>query len=140
MTSHVLCAVDLEHDETGLLKTAADLATHYGATLSVVTVIPDYGMSVVSGYFEPGTMKKAAEEASTRLHAFVDKTLPGHGHVQHLVEVGNIYRMVLDAAERAGADLIVIGSHKPDLVDRLTGPNAEKVVRHADCSVLVVRR
>ncbi len=45
MTKHVLCAVDLTHvnAEAKLLKKAAALAEFYGASLSVVTVIPDYG-------------------------------------------------------------------------------------------------
>ncbi len=32
-----------------------------------------------------------------------------------------------------------IGSHRPELKDYLLGPNAARVVRHANCSVLVVR-
>ena len=36
-------------------------------------------------------------------------------------------------------DLIVMASHRPELKDYLIGPNAARVVRHADCSVQVVR-
>jgi nucleotide-binding universal stress UspA family protein len=36
-------------------------------------------------------------------------------------------------------DLIVIGSHGYDALDRLLGTTAAKVVNHADRSVLVVR-
>jgi nucleotide-binding universal stress UspA family protein len=35
--------------------------------------------------------------------------------------------------------LIVMNSHRPDLRDHLIGSNASQVVRHASCSVLVVR-
>ena len=61
MTKHILCAVDLTHPESEvrLLKKSAELAEFYGATLSVVTVIPDYGMSIVGSYFKEGTMKAA---------------------------------------------------------------------------------
>ena len=51
----------------------------------------------------------------------------------------------LDPAEIAGESLagvvylIVMGSHHPELKDYLLGPNAAKVMRHADCSVMVVR-
>jgi nucleotide-binding universal stress UspA family protein len=37
------------------------------------------------------------------------------------------------------ADLIVIGSHHPNWSTYLIGSNATKIVRHALCSVLVVR-
>ena len=46
---------------------------------------------------------------------------------------------ILDAAEDLGIDLIVIGSHKPDLTDYFLGSTAARVVRHAQCPVLVMR-
>jgi nucleotide-binding universal stress UspA family protein len=42
-------------------------------------------------------------------------------------------------AEKAGADLVVVGSHRPAMKDYLLGTNAARVVRHARCSVLVAR-
>lgn len=141
MTKHVLCAVDLTHGESeaALLRKAADLAGFYGATLSVVTVVPDYGMSVVGSFFKDGTMKAAVEEANTKLHDFVAHTLPDWEHVQHIVEVGTAYEMILDAIKRSQADLVVMGAHKPDLIDRIQGPNSARVSRMAPCSVLIVR-
>jgi nucleotide-binding universal stress UspA family protein len=32
-----------------------------------------------------------------------------------------------------------MGSGRPELADYLLGPNADKVVRHAKCSVMAVR-
>ncbi len=138
---HVLCAIDLTHleSEGKLLKTAADLADFYGATLSVVTVVPDYGMSIVGSYFKEGTMKSAVQSANEQLHDFVVKTLPDHGAVQHIVEVGTAYERILEAIGRAEADLVVMGAHKPNLMDKLQGPNSARVARQAPCSVLIVR-
>ncbi len=87
MTKHVLCAVDLSHLETevGLLHKAAELATFYKASLSVVTVVPDYGMTIVGSYFKEGTMKSAVEMANEKLHAFVSDNLKDFGKVQHIV-------------------------------------------------------
>jgi nucleotide-binding universal stress UspA family protein len=59
--------------------------------------------------------------------------------VRHVVVTGNTYDEILRVAEADGAALIVIGAHQPDLRDYLLGPNAARVVRHAKCSVLVVR-
>jgi universal stress protein F len=58
---------------------------------------------------------------------------------RRIVAEGRIYREILKAAQTIQADLIVMGSHHPELKDYLLGPNAAKVVRHADCSVMVVR-
>ncbi|WP_298802970.1 universal stress protein [uncultured Lentibacter sp.] len=141
MTNHVLCAVDLSHLETevGLLQKAAELATFYKATLSVVTVVPDYGMTIVGSYFKEGTMKSAVKMANEKLHEFVSETLKDFGKVQHIVEIGTPYEQILEAIKVAKADLVVMGAHKPDLLDRLQGPNSARVARYAPCSVLIVR-
>ena len=141
MTKHILCAVDLSHIDTEdkLLRAAADLAKFYGASLSVVSVVPDYGMSIVGSYFRDGTMKEAVPAADQQLHDFVRDTLPDFGRVQHIIEVGTIYEMILGAIKKSKADLVVVGAHKPDLIDRLQGPNSARVARYAPCSVLVYR-
>ena len=55
------------------------------------------------------------------------------------VRMGGVYPEILAEAESWGADLIVIGSHRPAMMTYLLGSNAKTVVRHAKCSVLVVR-
>jgi nucleotide-binding universal stress UspA family protein len=47
---------------------------------------------------------------------------------------------VLAEAEEWGADLVVVGSHRPTMATYLLGSNAKTIVRHAKCSVLVVRK
>ncbi|PYG31149.1 universal stress protein [Pelagimonas varians] len=141
MTKHILCAVDLSHLETevSILRTAAELAKFHGASLSVVTVVPDYGMTIVGSFFKEGTMKSAVKAANDKLHEFVAETLKDFGKVQHIVEIGTPYEMILEAINVSKADLVILGAHKPDLVDRLQGPNSARVARYAPCSVLVVR-
>ncbi len=46
---------------------------------------------------------------------------------------------ILAFATEIGADMIVIDSHDPGLVDYFLGSVAARVVRHAHCSVLVAR-
>ena len=46
---------------------------------------------------------------------------------------------ILTSADECGAVLIIIGSHKPGLEDYFLGSTASRVVRHAQCSVLVLR-
>jgi nucleotide-binding universal stress UspA family protein len=55
------------------------------------------------------------------------------------VRFGGTYQEILAHAEKIGAELIVIGSHKPNVADYLLGSTAARVVRHARCSVYVVR-
>ena len=51
----------------------------------------------------------------------------------------SIYDEILGQAKEAGADLIIVGSHRPAMKDYLLGTNAGRVVRHASCSVLIAR-
>lgn len=46
---------------------------------------------------------------------------------------------ILDYAEENDVDLIIMASHKPELMDYLIGSTAARVVRHAKCSVMVIR-
>ena len=52
---------------------------------------------------------------------------------------GHSGRSIVDVAKDIHADCIVIGSHKPGLIDYLLGSTAARVVRHAPCAVHVLR-
>jgi nucleotide-binding universal stress UspA family protein len=140
MYKDILLAVDLG-DETSwrrALPTAVDLCRASGAALHVVTVVPDFGMTIVADYFPPDFEKKALAQANERLRAFLAKNAPGI-KAQCIVGHGTVYEEILRAAEKSKCDLIVLAAHRPALKDYLLGPNAARVVRHAQCSVLVVR-
>jgi nucleotide-binding universal stress UspA family protein len=143
MTGPVLCAVDVSnpHRDDNVLRAAARMAALDAAQLDVITVVPDYGMSVVGSFFDAQHHDKAVEESRQRLHDLVTEVLGKEANesVRHVVVTGNTYDEILRVAEADGAALIVIGAHQPDLRDYLLGPNAARVVRHAKCSVLVVR-
>ncbi|HYA81673.1 MAG TPA: universal stress protein [Methylocystis sp.] len=59
--------------------------------------------------------------------------------VSTVVRFGAAYHEVLIEAEEWGADLILLSSHRPSMSTYLLGSNAAKIVRHAGCSVLVLR-
>ncbi|MCH2095273.1 MAG: universal stress protein [Rhodobacteraceae bacterium] len=141
MHKHILVAVDLTHreDAAKLVAEAGRLAKFENANLHLVTVLPDYGMSFVGSFFQDGTLKAATAAAHDSLRALADDVLTDHGQVQCIVEIGSVYEKTLKAAKLSNADLIVVGAHKPDLADRVMGPNAARIARHANVSVQVVR-
>lgn len=139
----ILCAVDINNtqEESYVLETAARLAQMDGAQLDVVAVVPDFGASVVGRYFEDHHVATARDTAGKLLNEFCQEVLGARVNekLRHIIAVGTVYEEVLKAAQFGSADLIVIGAHRPDLKDYLIGPNASRVVRHAACSVYVVR-
>ncbi|WP_299442129.1 universal stress protein [uncultured Rhodospira sp.] len=141
MFNSVLVSVDLDasFDWEKTYPTAVALAHQWQARLDVMTVVPDFGMSIVGQFFPSGYKQEMAHIVMEKLREKADAALPPGMAVNHLVGEGNVYESVLSMAEQREIDLIVIGAHRPELRDYLLGPNAARVVRHATCSVLVVR-
>ncbi|MBK0326634.1 universal stress protein [Rhodobacteraceae bacterium F11138] len=143
MTNSVLCAVDVSNADVDakVLEQAVRLADADDAQLDVITVVPDFGKSLVSDFFEENFHEKAESEAGKQLRKLCVATVGDarNQKIRHIVATGSAYSEILHAAELAGTDLIVIGAHKPDIKDFVMGPNAARVARYARCSVFVVR-
>lgn len=141
MYQNILVPIDLGDPDSwqDALPAALNYAKLYQAKLHFLTVIPDFGMTMVGQFFPNNFEKQAVSQAETALKAFVTEhvgdDIPHQTHIGH----GTVYKEILEASESLKADLIVIGSHRPELKDYLLGPNAARVVRHANCSVLVAR-
>lgn len=141
MSGKVMVAIDLAHanEQKNILEIGKKLADMDGASLSVVTVIPDFGMSIVGSYFAKDAGANALKSATEKLHEYVRETLGSDAGVQHIIRLGTAYEEILETSKELGINLIVLGAHKPEFKDFLLGPNAARVVRHSNCSVHVVR-
>ena len=139
----IFAAIDLEYPEHHgiILRNAHEFAVSQGKRLAVISVLPDFGMSLLSPWFKDGATENVLREAGEALHRAVTEAL-GEEVDQaslHILRQGTIYQEILTAADKHEPTLIVMGAHRPDLRDYLIGPNAARVVRHAKCSVLVLR-
>jgi len=141
MYRHILLPIDLNEPSSWrkALPTAVEYARAFDSHLTVMTVVPDFGLPVVAQFFPPDFADEAKAAAEKRLAELCAKEVPKGVEVDQCVGYGTIYQEVLDAAKREDCDLILMASHRPELEDYLIGPNAARVVRHATCSVLVVR-
>lgn len=99
--------------------------------LTVAEAIPPY----VSQYLPEG------QEARTRaaIHADLGGELEEVPDIEIRVVTGHAGVTIVDYAERHGVDCIVMHSHRPGLTDYFLGSTAARVVRHAPCSVHVIR-
>jgi nucleotide-binding universal stress UspA family protein len=84
------------------------------------------------------------EQAQALVEAAAEKLRKQAGRnlkVKTMVAQGRPARVILEQAERAGADLIVLGSHGHTAWERIIlGATAHAVALHAKCSVEIVRR
>ncbi len=141
MYKEILLAIDLEDESSWrkALPIAVELCNASGARLHALTVVPELGPSIVSGFFPEDYEARMIADAGKRLNELLDAELPEAGKARPIVAQGTVYKIVIDTAEGIDADLIVMASHRPERRDYLLGPNAARVVRHSDKSVLVVR-
>ena len=142
MYKTILLAVDLAHEGSWskALPTAAELARRDGAALHVVTVVLDFGLTMIAGYLPPDFEKETLARAKADLDAFIAARAPKDVAVEAHLAHGHAAEEIIATAEAIGADLIVIASHAPDMMRTLlVGSVADKVVHGAPSSVLVVR-
>jgi nucleotide-binding universal stress UspA family protein len=138
----ILIAVDLNHDASWekALPEAVREARSRKATLHLLAIVPDFGMSMVRDFFPEGFEKKALEETMMQLKDFTAKHVPEGIDWQVHIGHGDIDREILGTAEKLGVDLIVMASHPPsEMRTFLVGSHADRVVHRAPVSVLVVR-
>lgn len=99
--------------------------------LHVMEDAPPYAIAYMpQGYREE--LKRAVRGEMAKLAA-------GDAAVSAEVAEGRASTVILERAEAAGCDCIVIASHRPGLRDYFLGSTAAHVVRHAVCSVHVLR-
>jgi nucleotide-binding universal stress UspA family protein len=121
------------------LQAAVELAREFGAQLHILTVVRDVE-AVLQAKAAPLGYELVASDLENRIAAMIRQVDASDLDPNILVVHGaSIYAEILAVAEEAGADLIVVSSHRPAMKDYLLGTNASRVVRHANCSVLVAR-
>jgi universal stress protein F len=140
MFHRVLIAVDLAdaaQSPKGLAQ-ALELVVASGGELRLVNVqplLPATFMEYVPADFDTEQEKRA----TAAMRAIVAKVALPAERLSFAVVAGGVYHELLREATNWRADLIVVGSHRPVMSDYLLGSNAKTIVRHALCSVLVVR-
>ncbi len=114
--------------------------------ISVVDMAVPLAVDVYGGYLpDTSELEKAARENAAKvIDSTSDKlrTMFGGAAVEVSGEVlfGSPDSRIVETAEEAGAELIILGSHGYKRWERLLlGSVSSSVVHHAHCSVLVVR-
>lgn len=160
--THILAATDFSTLANQAVAQAFEEAVHHQATLTLIHVLQhpateaydvggtrgerealatELGVSLPSlrAPVPPVPIRRDyVEEALTELRDLVPSSFAGTWDVS--VESGHPADEIVRVAQERDVDLIVMGTHgRTGLAHVLLGSVAEKVVRTAPCSVLVVR-
>jgi len=142
MYKDILLAVDREDEPSWRLSLPVALGhcEAFGARLHLVTVVHEIGVGDVASFLPLDFEAQRLDKTEQWLREVAARNVPPGVAVQLNVGSGKVYAEILRIARDVRADLIIMASHRPELADYLLGSNAAHVVRHADCSVLVVRQ
>jgi nucleotide-binding universal stress UspA family protein len=144
MFKHILVPVDGSSASNQGIEKAIALALAFKSAVTLVSVIDLYafaGIGMDAGYGQVDYLNAATEEANlavkTAKQLFADSGIVANSSV---VEGQVIYKNILDAAEAAQADLIVMGSHGRKGLEKLVlGSVTAQVLSHTRLPVMVVR-
>ncbi|MEM7718374.1 MAG: universal stress protein [Pseudomonadota bacterium] len=137
MFKKIMLPVDLKHVDqlSKALGIGADMAAHYGAEAHMVGVTQ-------SGPTEVAPTPKAFSEKLATFAADQSNALGcsfrAHTEVSHDPSV-DLDKVLEAAADKIGADLIIMASHVPGFAEHIFASNAGYLASHASISVFVVR-
>ena len=142
MFFRVLIPVDLAHPEQlpRLIETARQLtgdSPHADFDFLYVddSLIHKAGSPLVDEKFS----SQRRRDEKDKMLALLRNLLPESVHFKHHVRFGTIHEQILDEARNVKAEVIVMMARRPGISSYFVGSNAERVVRHAQCSVVVLR-
>jgi nucleotide-binding universal stress UspA family protein len=130
----MLLATDLSSRCDRAFERACAIAGPLGATLHIVTA--------VEGDFREPSWRSSERGALAKVRADVVEALGDRGLVwEPAVAVGAPHEVIIDAASRVNAELIIVGVARNELLGRLyPGRTVEALIRKAPAPVLIVRR
>ncbi len=134
----VVVPIDFSGESKIAVETALELVKAPAHVHAIHVMFP---MDIVAPGVVWGGIEDVDREKAVREHT--DEFLKEHNltGVTVLTRVGDPGTEIADYAESINADLIVIPSHGYHGIKRaLLGSVAERVIRHAHCPVLVLRR
>lgn len=150
MFKHILVPTDFSPTSQRALDLALELALSYGSRLTLLHISDEFtaqsladgdSMEVAQDLIAFDT-KRLELSVWERLSGLLERPVhPGaQPAVTTRVMTGPPAQRILEVADEVMADAIVMGTHgRRGLVDRILGSTAERVLRQANCAVLVVK-
>lgn len=139
----ILLAVDDSEHSNVATKSILERPWPKGSTIRVLCVAQMYTPLPIP--YGTASSEEVTQSFLTEAQGVLDRTTAKLGVLDLAIErsmrQGDPRQEIVNEAEEFGADLIVVGSHGRTGMQRwLLGSVAEHVVRHASCSVEVVRQ
>jgi nucleotide-binding universal stress UspA family protein len=141
MYKKILVPLDLQETALSVRATtvAQDIANCYQSSISVLTVIPDFGMPLVANFFPEDALKQAENEVHAELKRFIAAHFKDPSAIRAEIDSGSPHKVIVQHAQKEKFDLIILPATGKDVSKVFMGSSSTHVVERSPCSVLVVR-
>lgn len=140
MFNKILLPVDLSHEDhiRELMRVVAKMAEGESPEVHMLYVDQSLIHSTYPHLDEQSIAdhRRDAKKTMDKLLAELPNGLVGHS----ICREGTAHDQILESAEDLSVNVIVMMARKPGISSYFIGSNAERVVRHAGCSVVIVRQ
>ncbi|KJZ14185.1 hypothetical protein TW85_09655 [Marinomonas sp. S3726] len=146
MFKKILVAFDIAHNEQVpyLLKAAFEVLDQEGGQICLFYADPNLEQGISTQQLEEQNIRHHKEEvkfAIASLMASIQNTFSEKevSAIKCHTQQGSVHEQILKQAKALDVDAIILMSKKPGFSSYFIGSNADRVVRHAKCSVFVIR-
>ncbi|MDP5292422.1 universal stress protein [Oceanimonas sp. CHS3-5] len=140
MFKEILLPLDFEHQELypQVVESALRLC-HSQGRIHLLYVNPSRVHHAAAPFYSKELLEKQDQAITAQLDDFMQSHIPAEHRGRLEVRHGVVYDTILARAKKLAVNLIIMPASCPGAKTYLLGSNSSKVVRHADCAVLVVR-
>ena len=136
----ILMPVDFSACAKKTLAYAIPFAKMFGAELTLLYVLEPYPAVPELAAMDVEAMQLQARESCRETLTKLHQGIPAEVASKSELRLGNPPFEIVQAAKDLGTDLIILSTHgRTGLRHVFLGSTTERVVRHANCPVLVVR-
>ena len=140
MFKKILVPIDVDYPKTAaaVYRKVATIAKLSDAEIRLVSVMPGFGMPIVASYISDEVRKEATDRFKESLEKFIENNCDEP--VSSRIRTGKNWEEIIKAAEKWGADLIVVYHNRHREINEVfSGSCSQRVSDNANCSVLRLR-
>jgi len=140
MFKKILVPVDIDYPKAAkaVYDKASKIAGYMGAELKLISVMPGFGMPIVASYISEEVRLEAHKRFKASLEAFIAENC--QESTAFTVRIGKNWEEIVNAADKWGADLIVVYHNRRREINEVFSRScSQRVSDNAKCSVLRLR-
>lgn len=141
MFKNILVPLHLEYKKNHekLLKGAVKVLDKEDGKITLLFVNETSVHGAISSVIDDDDKKHYDNDAVRKLREIANKYSLPEEKLSYSIRNGSVHQEILEESNSINSDAIVMMATKPGLKSYFISTTSERVIRHADCSVFVIR-